>query len=71
MGNLESGPSINTGFFWPTGVYTPNGISVHSAVFAQFTVVINAQTHRKTDTEHAIAIYQQYPHLQTWCVRRG
>ena len=53
MGDLD--PHLIHGFFWPTRVLNPNGISIGAAVFAELTSVTDRQTCRPTDrpTDHA------------------
>jgi len=47
-----SGPSSNTSFLWPTRATTPNGISIQSAVFPQYTLVTNRQIDWQTDRQN-------------------
>jgi len=53
---------VNTWFLGLTWSAPPNGISMGSAVFAQYISVTSIQTHRHTD--HATSdIYHNRPHL--------
>jgi len=43
------GSPSNTWFLWLTGVHSPNGISIGSAVFAGLTIMTDRPTERQTD----------------------
>ena len=60
----------NTWFLGPTSVSPPNGISIGSAVFAQFTCVSDTQTRTHRRTDHATCdICSNRPHLSSACRR--
>jgi len=59
-----SEPSSNTGFFWPTRVNIPNGITIGSAAFARLTVV----TDRPTDRPR-YSVCSSRPHLASAAIR--
>ena len=52
-----SGPLSDTWFPGPTGVHTPNCISIGSAIFARLEIVTDKQTDRQT-TSALLAIFQ-------------